>query len=190
MIIERIEELHSNTYLVGNEKEFIIIDPSVDIRNINFVISKKFSTSKLVGIFLTHGHYDHFSTLDDVLKKYKVPIYISKEDQTKLSNINLSCAFFFGVTNLNEFENIINYKADVQFETLRFQIYKTPGHTNGSVCIKIENNLFSGDTLFNNGVGRTDLPTGNEKQLIESLKYLMKLEKNLVVSNYKLQKKY
>ena len=107
MIIETIEEQYSNTYLVGNEKEFVIIDPSVDIRNILYIIRKRFSKSKLLGIILTHGHYDHFVSIEEVQKNFNVPVYISREDLPKLTNLNLSCGFFFGITSLPKIDNIL-----------------------------------------------------------------------------------
>lgn len=181
MIIETIEEQYSNTYLVGNEKEFVIIDPSVDIRNILYIIRKRFSKSKLLGIILTHGHYDHFVSIEEVQKNFNVPVYISREDLPKLTNLNLSCGFFFGITSLPKIDNILILPQELKLGTLEFKIINTPGHTNGSVCLKIEDALFTGDTLFNDGVGRTDLPTGNVNKLNESLKLLMKLNDDLKV---------
>lgn len=181
MIIETIEEQFSNTYLVGNEKEFVIIDPSVDIRNILYIIRKRFSESKLLGIILTHGHYDHFVSIEEVQKNFNVPVYISREDLPKLTNLNLSCGFFFGITSLPKINNILILPQELKLGTLEFKIINTPGHTNGSVCLKIEDALFTGDTLFNDGVGRTDLPTGNVNKLNESLKLLMKLNDDLKV---------
>lgn len=181
MIIETIEEQYSNTYLVGNEQEFVIIDPSVDIRNILYIIRKRFSKSKLLGIILTHGHYDHFVSIEEVQKNFNVPVYISREDLPKLTNLNLSCGFFFGITSLPKIDNILILPQELKLGTLEFKIINTPGHTNGSVCLKIEDALFTGDTLFNDGVGRTDLPTGNVNKLNESLKLLMKLNDDLKV---------
>jgi len=181
MIIETIEEQYSNTYLVGNEKEFVIIDPSVDIRNILYIIRKRFSKSKLLGIILTHGHYDHFVSIEEVQKNFNVPVYISREDLPKLTNLNLSCGFFFGITSLPKIDNILILPQELKLGTLEFKIINTPGHTNGSVCLKIEDALFTGDTLFNDDVGRTDLPTGNVNKLNESLKLLMKLNDDLKV---------
>lgn len=181
MLIETIEEQYSNTYLVGNENEFVIIDPSVDIRNILYIIRKSFSKSKLVGIVLTHGHYDHFVSIEEVQKQFSVPVYISKEDLPKLTNLNLSCGFFFGLTSLPKINNIIPLQQDLKLGNLNFKVINTPGHTSGSVCLKIEDALFTGDTLFNDGVGRTDLPTGNVNKLNESLKLLMKMDESLKV---------
>lgn len=181
MIIETIEEQYSNTYLVGNEQDFVIIDPSVDVRNILYIIRKKFPKSKLAAIILTHGHYDHFVSIEEVQKNYKVPVYIGKEDLSKLTNLNLSCGFFFGLTNLPKVENVLLLPQELKLGSLNFKIINTPGHTNGSVCIKLENHLFTGDTLFNDGVGRTDLPTGNVVKLNESIKMLMKLDDDLEI---------
>ncbi len=181
MIVEVIKENYCNTYFVGNEKEFIIIDPSIDIRSIEFMIKKKFSGSLLKGIFLTHGHFDHICTLPLINKKFDVPVFVHKNDLSKINDINLSCATYFGVTKLNEISNLRKLQEVTSYETFKIKMIHTPGHTNGSVCYLIDDYLFSGDTLFNNAVGRTDLLTSSEQQLKESIIHLMKLDPKLIV---------
>ena len=181
MIVEVIKEGYCNTYFVGTEKEFIIIDPSIDIRSIEFTIKKRFPNALLKGIYLTHGHYDHICTLPLINKKYNVPVYVHKNDLAKVNDINLSCATYFGITHIDEISNLQKVPVLTSYETFSIKVIHTPGHTNGSVCYLIENNLFSGDTLFNNAVGRTDLLTSSEKSLNESIISLMKLDPSLVV---------
>ena len=131
----------------------------------------------MLGVFLTHAHYDHFKTLDSFLKKYNVNLYIHKNGINKLTDINSSCAFFFSVTSLNNVnaENIIYIKDNdvINLNNIVIKVITTPGHTNCSVVYQIEDSMFTGDTLFNDGVGRTDLPTSNTVQLINSLKKLL-----------------
>ena len=191
MIIETIEEQYSNTYLVGNEKEFVIIDPSVDIRNILYIIRKRFSKSKLLGIILTHGHYDHFVSIEEVQKNFNVPVYISREDLPKLTNLNLSCGFFFGITSLPKINNILILPQELKLGTLEFKIINTPGHTNGSVCLKIEDALFTGDTLEADGTflnkflfGWEGDPAFNKEKIVNSIMKLSKYETDIVLSGH------
>lgn len=164
---------NGNTYIVGNEQEVIVIDPANKISSITSAIKSR----KVLGVFLTHAHYDHFKTLDAFLKKYNVNLYIHKNGVNKLTDINSSCAFFFSVNSLNNIntENIVYVKDNevINLNNITVKVITTPGHTNCSVVYQIEDSMFTGDTLFNDGVGRTDLPTSNTVQLINSLKKLL-----------------
>ena len=164
---------NGNTYIVGNEQEVIVIDPANKISSITSAIKSR----KVLGVFLTHAHYDHFKTLDAFLKKYNVNLYIHKNGVNKLTDINSSCAFFFLVNSLNNIntENIVYIKDNevINLNNITVKVITTPGHTNCSVVYQIEDSMFTGDTLFNDGVGRTDLPTSNTVQLINSLKKLL-----------------
>lgn len=164
---------NGNTYIVGNEQEVVVIDPANKLSSITSAIKSR----KVLGVFLTHAHYDHFKTLDSFLKKYNVNLYIHKNGVNKLTDINSSCAFFFSVTSLNNVnaENIIYIKDNdvINLNNIVIKVITTPGHTNCSVVYQIEDSMFTGDTLFNDGVGRTDLPTSNTVQLINSLKKLL-----------------
>lgn len=164
---------NGNTYIVGNEQEVIVIDPANKLSSITSAIKSR----KVLGVFLTHAHYDHFKSLDSFLKKYNVNLYIHKNGINKLTDINSSCAFFFLVTSLNNVnaENIIYIKDNdvINLNNIVIKVITTPGHTNCSVVYQIEDSMFTGDTLFSDGVGRTDLPTSNTVQLINSLKKLL-----------------
>lgn len=173
---------NANTYVVGNTDEVIIIDPANRLSNITTAVKNR----KVLGIFLTHGHYDHFITLTDVLNKYAVNCYMHPKAIDKLTNLMNSCAFFFGVKNLKEVskEKVIFVKDNQVLElspNLKIKVITTPGHTDCSVVYQIEDVMFTGDTLFNNGVGRTDLPTSNTINLINSLKKLLNNKKQAVI---------
>lgn len=163
---------NANTYIVGNEQEVFVIDPANKISSISSAIKNR----KVVGVLLTHAHYDHFKTLDAFLKKYNVNLYIHKNGLNKLTDLDSSCVFFFGVSSLNAINANTVFVKDNEIITLgdlKVKVMATPGHTNCSVVYEIEDVMFTGDTLFNNGVGRTDLPTANTIQLINSLKKLL-----------------
>ena len=173
---------NANTYVVGNNAEVIIIDPANRLSNITTAVKNR----KVLGIFLTHGHYDHFVTLTDVLNKYNVNCYMHQKAFNKLTNLMDSCAFFLGIKNLKEVsKDKITFVKDNQIlelsPNLKIKVITTPGHTDCSVVYQIEDVMFTGDTLFNNGVGRTDLPTSNTITLINSLKKLLDNKNQAVI---------
>ena len=167
---------YANTYLLIKEKEVLLIDPAVPLKDIVTVIGDK----TLVGVLLTHGHFDHFKTLKEVLDKYQVACYLNKKAYLKLSDPESSCAMYFGYLKPDDYSNCsFKYLSDgatLKISSFEIKTIFTPGHTDCSVCYLIESNLFSGDTLFHHSVGRTDLQTGSGVLLMESLKKLLRCE--------------
>lgn len=181
--VEVLCERYANTYLVSNGKEVIIIDPAVQARSLKQMINKCFASQKVVGIVLTHGHYDHFRNLNETVLAFNVTVYVSKNDYPKINDVISSCANLFGIQKLSEFKGMVKFlpEGKVSIGSFEIMILYTPGHTNGSICLAIEDKMFTGDTLFLNGVGRTDLPTGNSKMLEKSLEKLAKIQDNFDV---------
>lgn len=167
-----------NTYIVGNETNVIIIDPANDERSIKKIVNNR----NVLGIFLTHGHYDHFKKIHKLLKIYNVKVYLQKNAYLKLSDIYSSCAVYFGCNEPIQLlkEQIVELKdgETIVLEDINVKVIFTPGHTNCSVSFKIEDNIFTGDTLFFEGVGRWDLPTASSIQLMESINILLKAKIN------------
>lgn len=165
---------NSNTYIVGNETNVIIIDPSNDERSIKKLVNNRF----VLGIFLTHGHYDHFKKIHKLLKMYNTKVYLHKNAYLKLSDIYSSCAVYFGCNEPVQLskEQIVELKdgETIELDDIKIKVIFTPGHTNCSVSLKIDNDIFTGDTLFYEGVGRWDLPTASSIQLMESINILLK----------------
>lgn len=174
--VEVIAERFANTYLIGTSKELVIIDPAVSTKSIFQMHQKYFPEAIVKAILLTHGHYDHFVGLSELITKYPVSVYATSNTIKKLNNLTLSCADLFGQNYLPvvqaEYETI-HHLSKIKFDTMEIEVLATPGHTNCSVCYLVEQMLFSGDTLFLNGVGRTDLPTGNSLELNKSLQFLL-----------------
>lgn len=170
-------EFFSNSYLVTNGQEAVLIDAGLPTRVIDD-IRKKYS---LKAVFLTHGHFDHIEGLKDLMD---VDIYIHRDEEEFLYN-----------SNLNLYGNMDHYifkKGDLKIHSVldndiikiigyEFLVIHTPGHTRGSVCYKLDDNLFTGDTLFNLSIGRTDFPTGDYQIMKESLKKLKNLNEDLKV---------
>lgn len=161
LLIQRqiVGPLQTNCYIVSCEisGNTFVIDPGDSPRKIIDYIQRNEFVPK--GIVLTHGHPDHMGGVKLLRGELKVPIMIHPEDSFMLKMVGIN--------------NADRYLVDGEFLDLgreKLLVIHTPGHTKGSVCIKWENVLFSGDTLFKNGVGRTDLPGGSTKKLEESLK--------------------
>lgn len=167
---------NSNTYVVGTSNEVIVIDPSNDYRSIKKLINGR----KLLGIFLTHGHYDHFKSVIKMLEIYDCLLYLNKEAYKKLSDPLSSCSIYFGQQEPYIVDQSrVKFIGDGQKITLgeiNLKVLHTKGHTNCSICLIIDDLLFSGDTLFNNGIGRYDLPTASLTDLTNSIKMLLNLK--------------
>ena len=174
-------QLETNCYLVWEEKtkKGIVIDPADD----GVAISEEITARQieLMGIVMTHGHFDHCLAALDLKLMYQVPIFVSSEDKFLLERQN-STAKHFLKTKI-ETPNIVTIDKDlskikeVWIGKEKLEVIKTPGHTPGSVCLYSQKDkiLFSGDTLFKQFRGRTDFAYGSTKKIYDSLKRLMKL---------------
>ena len=168
---------NANTYIVSKGSNVIIIDPANDVRSIKTIVKDR----NVIAILLTHGHYDHFKKLHKLLKIYNVFVYMHKNAYMKLKNVDLSCARYFGCNvpcELKE-EDVIFVNEGTKINLSGFEIkciYK-PGHTDCSIVYQIDNSLFTGDFLFENGIGRCDLPTGNNLIMYRSLKEIKQFGK-------------
>lgn len=172
---------NANTYLVIANGHALIIDPAN-----NFKTLQKFVGDRIVdGIILTHGHYDHFKTLKEVMDYYDTKCYLHKEALKKLTDINASFSKAFGVNKLPDYDMermvCISENNNLKIGTFQLKVWSTPGHTNCSIIIFIENSMFTGDTLFKNSVGRTDLLTGSAMAMNNSLERIKKIKNDYII---------
>jgi len=179
--------LSTNCYLVWDEdtKECVVIDPADDGVSISEEINSR--NLKVKYIFLTHGHLDHCMGALDLKLIYNVDFGCNSEDKFILDRQDETARYFF--KEKNPPPNFV--KIDIDLDKLKsfklgdevFKIIKTPGHTPGGVCFYNKKNklLFSGDTLFAGLRGRTDFKYGSTPKIFESLKKLMKLDKDTLV---------
>jgi len=173
--------LKQNCYLVSKNNFLIIIDPGNNATNIVDEIDK--NNLIPLAILNTHAHFDHIGAVDYLKNKYSIPFYLHSNDVRLLRSANLYQLVFKGdgkikVPGVDFFFDDDNNQSD-NFGEMKFSILHTPGHTNGGVCILIGDNLFTGDTLMKNVIGRSDLPGGNKNKLIDSLIIIKDLPHNL-----------
>ncbi len=179
----RVGQMQTNCYFLIIDDRCLIIDPADEASFIlEEVVRRKL---KLVGLLATHGHFDHVMAAGEIQFTYSVPLYIHKNDQFLLNRINDTAEYFLGFNpySLPVKETIYTDDHKIKIADYDFQIIYTPGHTPGSCCFYFEeeNSLFTGDTLFKEGIGRYDFSYSDFEDLQRSLKKLFKLPKDTIV---------
>jgi hydroxyacylglutathione hydrolase len=172
--------LETNCYVCYTEnKKCIVIDPGDEGIEIKSYIEK--NKLDLVYIFNTHGHADHLGANPD-LKNSGNKLCVHELDAPMLINaeLNLSAEMFVNFVSPPA-DILLKDGSTLDFDGKIIKIIHTPGHTIGSICIIIENLMFSGDTLFCDTIGRTDFPGGSDIEMRKSLEKIKKLDKNLLV---------
>ena len=169
-----------NCYILQLDSANIIIDPGAD-----FNIIKRFFDDKNARpdmILNTHGHYDHIGAVPELVDEYGIPFYIHEAEEEIITDPAKNCSSFIDGNELSlKSYNLISSKDIDIFAGMGVEIIHTPGHTPGSIIIAAGSSLFSGDLLFNGGIGRTDLPGGNASDIKRSLGGLKKLDGSLAV---------
>lgn len=182
MKIEKITEPYfsENIYILVDEKtkKCAIVDPGGEKDKIlNYI---KRNSLKLEYILLTHAHGDHIGAVNDIKSHIDVKVVAHSEERELLldNRKNLSYSMHCGVQELDA-DIYVNDKDTLDLGELKIRFIHTPGHTKGCMCIRVNNEMFTGDTLFAGSIGRTDLYSGNYKQIEKSLKKLCKYEDNI-----------
>ncbi|MBQ7764487.1 MBL fold metallo-hydrolase [bacterium] len=160
--------IENNNYLIIDEisREAALVDCSSFDESIQLELKKQNANLKYV--FLTHGHFDHIGGLNDLPPSVKVLMHSSDMEWVKEVNTYLP---MLGMPSM-EIPKIDEFIKDgdiINLGSLEIKVIHTPGHTQGGVCFYVDGNLFSGDTIFRESVGRCDLPGGNFNQIVESI---------------------
>lgn len=174
--------LKTNTYIVSKENNCIIIDPAFAYNEIEKYIKEK--NYKVLGILLTHGHFDHIEACNDLASLYACKVYIGKNDVELVLNPKLNGSTRYlkkEISVQKQFLSAFDHEIILKLDQFYIDVLFTPGHTRGGCCYLIGNELFSGDTLFNGDIGRVDLYGGDAKEMENSLKYLFKLKNETVI---------
>ena len=181
--------VRTNCYIVYTEdtQKAVIIDPAADSRRIMDEISALGVTPE--AILLTHGHFDHMLAAESLKNGYQIPVCVHKADAELLRDASLNCSEqFLHMSYAISADEELEDGQSLRFLDGALMVISTPGHTEGSCCYyaKKDTVLFSGDTLFQGSVGRTDLPTGRAAQLVHSVreKLFVLPEDTLVLSGH------
>jgi len=163
----------ANCYIVGSEltKEGVIIDPGDEARHILKKVKDLQLDIKV--IVLTHGHIDHVGGVKEVKEATGAEVAIHTDDAKSISGQEgrLISMLVSGLSYPapSSPDRLLNGGDSIDIGDLNFLVLHTPGHTPGGICLLGNGVVFTGDTLFNYGVGRTDLPGGSHSQLMNSL---------------------
>lgn len=170
----------SNCYLVIEGGQAMVVDPSVSLRAIQSALDAEGAT--LCGILLTHGHFDHILTLDELRDAYPdAPVYLHAADAELLADGEKNAfALFMGQDRTwRPADHLLTDGEIILLGDARIRVRHTPGHTRGSVCYLCGDDLITGDTLFAQGFGRYDLYGGDYASLCRSLRSLTELSPTL-----------
>ena len=179
IIIEQIPtgKWKENCYIVHNQdNDAVIIDPGANAKKIIQYVS--IHRLNILAILNTHAHYDHVGAVAELKEEYSSPFILHSKDRKLLKTANMYATIFENskpimIPEIEHYFDMIKIEDYIKGFTI--SVIHTPGHTCGSVCIRISDCLFTGDTIFNGDIGRTDLPGGDQVSLNESLKLISNL---------------
>jgi hydroxyacylglutathione hydrolase len=155
--VERIiaGPLQANCFVIKSNNEAAVIDPGGEAEKILNSLAK----ARLGCIILTHYHLDHAQAAEIIKKRTGAPIYFHDAERKFLTF---------------DPDLVISENSEIKIGGFNLNVLHTPGHTEGSICLICGNSIFSGDTLFENGIGRTDLPGGSCEAMQKSIQKLKK----------------
>lgn len=183
MVKAMVNYYTENTYIINEGDDAFVIDPGAHVDEIRRYVDDVGLSVK--GVLLTHGHFDHLYSINEVHAAYDCPVYLFEGERDFLFDpiLNLSATI----------PTPIRFRKKKSIRTLQdgdtlmlgnetIHVIHTPGHSRGGVCYRYKHYLFSGDTLFKGTIGRTDLPTGSMEDLVRSIeRILQEVDDNTVV---------
>ncbi len=164
--------LSTNCYFLIDAKtsECVVVDPGGDVEDIIGTVESLNVIPKK--IFLTHGHIDHIAVADILAERLGVPLFIHVMDSKLMKDPILNLSLLMGDAKIIERFEVFENNCSVDVGNTPVNIYNTPGHTPGSCSFYFDDEMVCGDLLFKDGVGRTDLPLGDEEKLRSSIRWL------------------
>ncbi len=169
----------SNTYLLQWKDEVLVIDPG----NPYDMVKNHFEGLKAIGIIITHGHFDHYIYLEEYRKSLRCPVYMNFKDMFLVKDTSwVEEIFGIKIDYSPEIDLDIKEGDRINVGDKVLEVWEIPGHSPGSIALIGENFVIIGDLIFENGgVGRTDLPGGNWKELEKSINRILTLPEENVV---------
>ena len=185
IIVLRLGQLAANCYLISDPetKQTLIIDPGDDAEYIINQIKDLEIKPQL--ILATHGHFDHVLVVFELKLAFKIPFLIHHHDLFLLKRADKTADWFAGIKDgfVPSADGFLKESEKISFgQNSQLKVIETPGHSPGGVAFFSRGVLFSGDTLFKQGVGRTDFSYCSQSDLINSIKNkLFKLPNETIV---------
>lgn len=178
-----VGKMRANCYLLINDNYCLIIDPGDEANYILEKIQKEKLTP--LAILATHGHFDHLMAAGEIQMSWDIPFYISEEDLFLVKRVGRTGQHFLNYSPVViPPKNIIFFQKSIfNIDNFKIEIIQTPGHTPGSICLysKEDNIIFSGDTLFKDGVGRYDFSYASKEDLKKSLQKIFQLPEETAI---------
>ncbi|WP_289182922.1 MBL fold metallo-hydrolase [uncultured Dubosiella sp.] len=171
--------VEANCYVVVKDHHALVIDPGDDFSALKRLLTEEEAT--LDAILLTHAHFDHIGGLDGLIEEYGVDVYMNPKEFDFLDDMRLNgSAYFYAKVKSHAVPKAV-HDGMQKIGAFEVEAKTLPGHSVGSTIYRIEDTLFTGDVLFQGSVGRVDLPTGSERDMMASIQYLKTLPQDLVV---------
>lgn len=168
-----VGQLETNCYIAASGKKCVVVDPGGCARDILAKVNE--SALEVESILLTHGHFDHFLAAGEVQAATGAPVLVGAEDVPFLKDPGWMGEYMPKSAALPRDVRPIREGDVVTVGAESLSVIHTPGHSPGSSCFRAPEILFSGDLIFRRDVGRTDLPGGDDGDLMRSLERIMKL---------------
>ncbi len=174
IITKPLGPVQANSYLLIDNYHSILIDPGDEYTNIDSVLDQHHCD--LEAILLTHAHFDHIGGVDWLCRKFDIPVYLNSSEFEFLSNPTYNSSENFMMDICIDKKALSLEEGMNQIGHFEVEAIFCPGHSIGSTVFKINDCLFTGDVLFQGSIGRTDLYSGSNSMMFESLKKLSSLE--------------
>ncbi|SJZ72534.1 MBL fold metallo-hydrolase [Selenihalanaerobacter shriftii] len=179
-----VGQLDTNCYILGDEEtgQAIVIDPGAEGKRILSILDK--NDLKIKYIVNTHGHHDHIGANGFLLENNDAELFIHSADAEYLTNSKYNLSFYHKSTPIEgpEADRLLSEGDQIKCGEWNLKVIHTPGHTPGGILLKGNGKLFSGDTIFTMGIGRTDLPNASTEQIKKSIQEkILTIEENLEV---------
>ena len=177
--------LQCNCSIFGDEqsREALVIDPGDEIEEIQAILERH--QLQVKGIIITHAHIDHIGGAAKLKELSGAPVYMNENDMELRAQLDVQAGWLgMEPPGQPEIDVMVRDGDAVTLAEQPFHVFHTPGHTQGSISLHVpsENKLIAGDTLFRDSIGRTDLPGGNSRQILVSIKEkLLPLDDGVVV---------
>ncbi len=180
MSVEKVVSnlLDSNTFIVSNGADAVIVDAGCSVEQIKNVVKNK----HVLAVLLTHAHYDHAMFAVQYANEFGCKIYASKASQEYLQDMEKN----YGPLKIDDFKCFNFFSGDNSFEfsSIKVKAFVLSGHSKCDVCYLIDDVLFAGDLVFKKGIGRMDLYGGSKFEMLESLKRIFEIDFKILQSGH------